>query len=132
MAVVLNKRRWRRNVAGLHRGHAGSSGHRWWLTVQVQHSVGKKKTQSSTRSETKERTRKNWAQTRWNKTVQLIRLNTFWFGSLPFGCRWRHRGQWGTHPFRRRFVILLVFWGAVQCQINHINFLVVVLSWSSV
>lgn len=87
------------------------------------------KKQFSTRSATKERTRQNWAQTAQNKTV-WCHLTEFCFRSLPFVFRRRDRWQWGAHPFRRGFVVLLVFWGAVQCQINHVNLLVVVLGWS--
>lgn len=43
VAVVLDKRWRRRNVAGLHRGHAGSSGHRRGLAVKVQYSERKQR-----------------------------------------------------------------------------------------
>lgn len=37
VAVVLDEGRWGRNVARLHRGHAGSSGNRRGLAVEVLH-----------------------------------------------------------------------------------------------
>lgn len=38
--IVLDQRGDRRDVAGVHSGHAGSAAHRGGLVVQVQHSEG--------------------------------------------------------------------------------------------
>lgn len=40
-SVVLDERGDRRDVAGVHRWHAGSTAHRGGLVVQVQHSAGR-------------------------------------------------------------------------------------------
>lgn len=49
------------------------------------------------------------------------------FRDLPLARRWRDGGQWGTGPFKRRLIIELLLWGAIQCQVNHINIPAVVM-----
>lgn len=53
VAVVLDEGRWGRNVASLHRGHAGSSGNRRSLAVEVRHPED---TTSKLRTEIKQQT----------------------------------------------------------------------------
>lgn len=114
VAVVLDERRRRGNVAALHRRHAGGSRHRRSLAVQVEHS-----------GETPRKVTVN------THTQTLTHTISFPVGHLavedsPFVRGRRDWGQRGTGPLGGRLVLHLVLGGTIQCQINNVHLLAAV------
>lgn len=79
VAVVLDEGRWGRNVARLHRGHAGSSGVRRGLAVEVRHP-------EETQGRVNETEHQSQEQNPWNNLQSSVKRS-------PFGGRGGDGGQ---------------------------------------